>query len=88
MPELNVIHITIFAVLTVVGAVVGWAIRGKRATDEKAVANTGWQEQINAQRKEHDRLTDQNKALMEQISQYLASNKGAKSRAAELADVV
>jgi predicted flap endonuclease-1-like 5' DNA nuclease/predicted nucleic acid-binding Zn-ribbon protein len=88
MPEINVIHITIFAVLTVVGAVAGWAIRGKRATDEKAVANAGWQEQINAQRKEHDRLTEQNKALMEQISQYLASNKGAKSRAAELAEVV
>ena len=88
MPELNAIHITIFGVLTLVGTVLGWVIRGKRAAHEKAVATTGWQEQLNAQSKEHDRLTEQNKDLMGQISQYLASNKDAKNRAAELADVV
>jgi predicted flap endonuclease-1-like 5' DNA nuclease len=88
MPELNVIHITIIAALTVVGAIVGWVFRGQRAGEEKAVVNKGWQEQINAQRTEHDRLTEQNKALMEQISQYLASNKDAKNRAKELSEAV
>ena len=88
MPELNVIHITIIAVLTVVGTIVGWVLRGRRVVEEKAVVNAGWQEQINAQRTEHDRLTEQNKALMEQISQYLASNKDAKNRAKELSDAV
>lgn len=84
MPELNVIHIAIIAATTVIGAVVGWVLRGNRSKDEKAAVSAGWQEQINAQRTEHDRLTEQNKALMEQVSQYLASNKDAKNRAKEL----
>ena len=88
MPELNVIHIAIIAVMTVIGAIVGWILRGGRAAEEKAAVSAGWQDQINAQRKEHDRLTDQNKALMEQISQYQASNKDAKNRAKELSEAV
>lgn len=88
MPELNVIHIAIIAVMTVLGAIVGWILRGNRSLEEKAAVSAGWQEQINAQRTEHDRLTEQNKALMEQISQYLASNKDAKNRAKELSEAV
>lgn len=88
MPELNVIQIAIIAVMTVVGAIVGWVLRGNRSEEEKAAVSAGWQEQINAQRTEHDRLTDQNKALMEQISQYQASNKDAKNRARELSEAV
>lgn len=88
MPELNVIHIAIIAVTTVVGAIVGWIFRGKRSQEEKAAVSAGWQEQINAQRLEHDRLTDQNKGLMEQINQYQASNKDAKNRAKELSEAV
>ena len=88
MPELNVIHIAIIAVTTVVGAIVGWIFRGKRSQEEKAAVGAGWQEQINAQRLEHDRLTDQNKGLMEQINQYQASNKDAKNRAKELSEAV
>jgi predicted flap endonuclease-1-like 5' DNA nuclease/peptidoglycan hydrolase CwlO-like protein len=88
MPELNVIHIAIIAAMTVIGAIVGWVLRGNRSQDEKAAVSAGWQEQINAQRTEHDRLTEQNKALMEQISQYLASNKDAKNRAKELSEAV
>jgi len=88
MPELNVIHITIIAALTLVGAIVGWLLRGRRLVEEKAVINAGWQEQINALRTEHDRLSEQNKDLMQQISQYLASNKDAKNRAKELSEAV
>ncbi len=84
MPELNVIHIAIIAAMTLVGAIVGWVLRGNRSKDEKAAVSAGWQDQLNAQRTEHDRLTEQNKALMEQVSQYLASNKDAKNRAKEL----
>ena len=85
MPELNVIHITIIAALTLVGAIVGWLLRGRRLVEEKAVINAGWQEQINALRTEHDRLSEQNKDLM---GQYLASNKDAKNRAKELSEAV
>ena len=88
MPELNVIHIAIIAAATVIGAIVGWIFRGKRALEEKAAMGAGWQDQINAQRTEHDRLTDQNKGLMEQINQYQASNKDAKNRAKELSEAV
>ena len=84
MPELNVIHIAIIAAMTVAGAIVGWVLRGNRSKNEKAAVNASWQEQMNAQRTEHDRLTEQNTALMEQVSQYLASNKDAKNRAKEL----
>ncbi len=84
MPELNVIHIAIIAAMTVAGAIVGWVLRGNRSKNEKAAVNASWQEQMNAQRTEHDRLTEQNTALMEQVSQYLASNNDAKNRAKEL----
>ena len=88
MPELNVVHIAIIVVMTVVGAIVGWVLRGNRSTEEKAAVSAGWQEQINAQRTEHDRLTDQNKGLMDQISQYQASNNDSKMRASELSDAL
>ncbi len=88
MPELKALHIAIIAAMTVVGAIVGWLLRGSRSRAEKAAVNAGWQEQINAQRVEHDRLTDQNKGLMEQISQYQASNMDAKNRAKELSIAV
>ena len=88
MPELNVMHTAIITGMTFVGAVVGWLLRRKRSLEEKAAVSAGWQEQINSQRTEHDRLTEQNKALMEQVSQYLASNKDAKNRAKELSEAV
>jgi predicted flap endonuclease-1-like 5' DNA nuclease/uncharacterized protein YoxC len=88
MPDFSVLHIVIIAVMAVSGVVVGWILRGKRSLEEKAAVSAGWQEQINAQRTEDDRLTDQNKALMEQISQYQASNKDAKNRAKELSEAV
>ena len=88
MPELNVVHIAIIAVMTVVGTIIAWVLCGNRAREEKAVISAGWQEQINAQWTEHDRLTEKNKALMEQISQYQASNQDAKYRARELSEAV
>ncbi|MCH9694645.1 MAG: hypothetical protein K0U72_09065 [Gammaproteobacteria bacterium] len=88
MPEITAIHIVMLISAAVIGSVAGWVIRGNRATQEKAAVNAGWQDQINAQRTEHERLTDQNKGLMEQINQYQASNKDAKNRAKELSEAV
>ena len=70
--------------MTAVGAIVGWAMRGQRSQGEKDAVSAGWQEQLNAQRAEHSRLTDQNKDLMKQVSQYQASNLDAKNRSKEL----
>jgi len=88
MPELNALSIAIIAAMTIVGSIVGWILRDRRSKDEKAAVSAGWQEQINAQRTEHDRLTDQNKGLMEQINQYQASNTDVKNRARELSEAV
>ena len=88
MPELTVIHITLMAITAVVGAIVGWILRGSRSEQEKAAVSAGWQEQIDGQRKEGDRLVDQNKGLMEQVSQLQASHTDGKNRAKELSTAV
>jgi predicted flap endonuclease-1-like 5' DNA nuclease len=88
MPEMTVIHIVLLAIAAIAGAAAAWIIRGRRSEQEKAAVSLGWQEQIDAQRKEHDRLLEQNKALMEQVSQFQASHADAKNRAKELSIAV
>lgn len=84
MPEITATHIAILVIALIIGTVIGWAGRGTRSSSEKTAINEGWQEQLGAQRNEHERLAEQNKSLMEQNSQYQASNKDAKMRASEL----
>ena len=68
------------------GVLLGWLFRNSRSRVEKVAISAGWQAQIDAQQSEHDRLAGQNKSLMEQVSQYQASNKDSKMRARELSD--
>ena len=84
MPEITVIHVALLAISVAIGAVVGWVIRGNRSQEEKTAINAGWQEQIEAQEKETDRLVERNKGLMEQVSQSQASHKDANNRSKEL----
>ena len=88
MPELTAIHIALLVVTTIIGAVVGWVLRGNRSKEEKAAVSAEWQNQIDAQGREHARLLDQNKSLMEQVSQYSAQHTDAKNRAKELSSAV
>ncbi len=88
MPELTATHIALLVIATVIGAIVGSVMRGRRAEQEKTAIGASWQERIDAQRKEHDRLTEQNKGLMEQVSQFQASTHDAKNRARELSSAV
>lgn len=88
MPELTATHIALLVIATAIGAVIGSVIRGKRADQEKTAIGASWQEQLDARRKEHDRLTAQNKGLMEQVSQFQASTTDAKNRAKELSSAV
>jgi len=88
MPEITVIHIAILAGSVAAGAVIGWIVRGSRCTQEKVAVNEGWQKQLEAQRLEHQRLLDQNKNLMEQVSQMQASGTDATNRARELSDAL
>jgi predicted flap endonuclease-1-like 5' DNA nuclease/cell fate (sporulation/competence/biofilm development) regulator YmcA (YheA/YmcA/DUF963 family) len=88
MPEITVIHIALIAAALLVGVIVGWTFRSSRSVGEKTPINISWQEQLEAQRQEHERLLEQNKSLMEQNSQYQASNKDSKMRAGELSDAL
>ncbi len=88
MPEITVLHVGLLVAASLIGIVVGWVFRGSRSQHEKAAVSAGWQEQLDAQRKEHERLVNQNKNLMDQVSQFQASNRDAKNRAKELSTVV
>ena len=86
MPEITLVHAGSIGGALLVGLVLGWIFRNSRSWREKLAINAGWQAQIESQQSEHDRLAGQNKSLMEQISQYQASNKDSKMRARELSD--
>jgi predicted flap endonuclease-1-like 5' DNA nuclease len=88
MPDITVVHIGLLTLAAVVGIIAGWVMRGNRCAQEKLAVNSGWQEQLEAQRSEHDRLLGQNKNLMEQVSQNLASHKDATNRAKELSSAL
>ncbi len=84
MPEITPILLGFLLATLALGLVLGWTLRGRRVSREKTAINVSWHNQINAQKTEHDRLADQNKSLMEQISQYQASKKDSDLRAKEL----
>ena len=84
MPEITIIHIGLLTLAAFIGVIAGWVLRGNRCAQEKIAVNTGWQEQLEAQRIEHERLLGQNKTLMEQISEFQASGADADNRTKEL----
>ena len=88
MPEITVMHIAILAGTVAAGVLIGWIMRGSRCAHEKIAVNEGWQQQLEAQRVEHERLLDQNKNLMEQVSQLQASGTDGTNRARELSDAL
>lgn len=88
MPEITVMHIAILAGTVAAGVLIGWIMRGSRCAQEKIAVNEGWQQQLEAQRVEHERLLDQNKNLMEQVSQLQASGTDGTNRARELSDAL
>ena len=88
MQQLSVIHIVFLAVALIAGLAAGWIFRGRRAQEEKAANRAAWQEQLDLQRQEHERLVAQNRSLMDQNSQYQASNQDSRMRAAELSSAL
>ncbi len=88
MPEITLTDLAIVVGTLIAGAVIGWVARSSHAGREKSAINATWQEQLETQRNEHERLTEQNRSLMEQNSQFQASNKDAKVRASELSSAL
>lgn len=86
MPELTPTVLGWLVAMLAFGFILGWIVRGGRISREKTAINVSWRDQMGAQKSEHDRLADQNKSLMEQISQYRASKKDSDLRAKELSD--
>lgn len=84
MPEFTTVHLAILASLFAVGLVLGWWLRSIRAAREKAAVNAGWQEQLDARQAENDRLLEQNKGLMQQVSDYYATSNDSSNRTREL----
>lgn len=84
MPEFTTVHLAILASLSGAGLVLGWWLAGNRATREKLAINAGWQEQLDARQAENDRLVEQNKNLMQQVSDYYATSNDSSNRTREL----
>ncbi|MEX2123715.1 MAG: hypothetical protein WD795_07455 [Woeseia sp.] len=84
MPEITAVHFAIFALLFTAGAALGWIMRGDRCARERIAVNAGWQERAEMQEQEHGRLAEQNKNLMQAVSQYQAAQKDTTRRAKEL----
>lgn len=85
MPAISSIQVIAAVLAIIAGVIIGWLVRSRRCAREKSALNAGWQEQIEAQRLEHGRLIEQNKGLMDQVSQFQASQSDATKRSSELA---
>ncbi|NNF40202.1 MAG: hypothetical protein HKN64_02405 [Woeseiaceae bacterium] len=84
MPEVTALYITLVVLAVAIAAIIGWLLRGQRSTHEKLAINASWQEQIDSHRNEQQRLIEQNKTLMNQVSHLQASSEEARKRAREL----
>lgn len=84
MPESTTVHLAILASLFAAGGVLGWWLRSRRAAREQFAINQGWREQLDTRQAENDRLVEQNKGLMQQVSEYHAVSNDSSNRSREL----
>jgi len=84
MLDVSPASLAIAAAALALGAIAGWWLASRRATAEKSAINEGWQTQLEAKSREHQRLADQNRDLMQRVSQLQASSKDAGNRSREL----
>ena len=84
MLDVSPASLAIAAAALALGAIAGWWLASRRATAEKSVINEGWQTQLEAKSREYKRLADQNRDLVQRVSQLQASSKDAGNRSREL----
>jgi len=85
MPELTVNPLALIVFPLLVGAIIGWLARGSRVKREKYALSVSWQEQMSAQKTEHNRIAEQNRKLMSQVSEYRNAREAVDQRVAQLA---
>ncbi len=86
MPDLSAPDLGLLFLVAILAALAGWIMRSRRCRTEKQAVNAGWQHEMDAQQAENERLAEQGSSLMQQISQYRASNSDIRKRARELSD--
>ncbi len=85
MADVNILHIVLLTLATLVGLALGWLVRGSRAVQEHEAIHSAWEDRLESQRIEHRRLTEQHRALLEQASHHEATHADASNQARELA---
>lgn len=70
MPEFSLALVSQIGLGLLAGLVLGSVIRTGRNAREKRLVNASWQEQLNAQYAEVERLRDQGAQLLEQVQQH------------------
>ena len=77
-------HIGLLALVLIVGVVLGRLFRSDPPAKKEIAINAERREALETRQSEHAHLVEQNRGLMDQISQYRASHKVAVSRTNEL----
>jgi predicted flap endonuclease-1-like 5' DNA nuclease len=80
MPEFSLALISEVGFGLLAGLVLGWIFRAARVAREKQLVNAGWQEQLNVQYDEIERLREQNAQLLEQVQQHKHAYKDLTER--------
>ena len=88
MPDSTTSGLLLLIAGVIAGAALGWYMRGRRVAVEKEIINSGWKEQADTRRGEYKRLLDQNRHLMQQVSQLQAAGDDAANRARELSSAL
>lgn len=80
--------IYLLALGLLIGALLGWIFRSDRCVKEKIAANAGLHEEVESQKSEGKRLADQNKSLMELVSQYRSLQHTYSANTKKLSDAL
>ena len=88
MPILPTVPIYLFAIGLIIGAILGWIYRADRCVKEKISANATLHEELERKKSEGTRLADDNKSLMEQVSQYTSLQDTHRADTRKLSDAL
>ncbi len=84
MPEFTSVHLLMLAALFVAGLALAFWLTRNRSVREKRALSAAWHEQLEARQADNDRLLEQNKKLMQQVSTYRATSNDSSNRTREL----